>query len=471
MKIKEIIGLIDGELLSGNYDDEISEIKQDTRIISKGDTFIAFKGENEDGNTYIESAITNGASTCIINVKDYDLKGKKCNMIYVPDSLKALQKIIKYKMDNIDTKVVAVTGSVGKTSTRELIYEVVSTEYPVFRTSKNFNGMRGLPLTCSGIKDEDFAVLEMGMDGFGQLKELSEMVSPYIAVITNIGSSHIGKLGSKENILSAKAEIISGIRNNGFLILNADDPMLQSIISNWSKYQKDGKNINLLTYGIENKNAAFVANILEEDEKFTRFNLKILDQEFEFKINTTGKHNIYNSLVAICVSKILDISFENVAKGLLNMKSTEHRLDRFLTNKNMIVYDDTYNASYESIMAAIDVISSKKHYGRKVYIIGDVLELGEHAENYHRMIGQYIVTKGVDLLITAGENSKYINEEVLKYLPNVQAFHFKDRNEIIENLNLLQEDDILLIKASNGMKFIDIVKVLKQDEVSLEDIK
>ena len=274
-------------------------------------------------------------------------------------------------------------------------------------------------------------------------------------------------------------EIISGIRDNGFLILNADDKMLKTVIENFDKYTSNlGKNITLITYGIENKNADFVGEIVEKTERSTKIKVKIQDIELEFEINTVGIHNVYNSLVAIVISKIFDIKLENVKKALVNMKVTEHRMDKFVIGKNITIYDDTYNASYESVKAAIDVISNiKQDEGRKIYILGDILELGEFSERYHKKIADYLTLKGYNIVITAGENSKVIMEELQKDIieQNMEeerkVFHYTDYNEIIQHLDILKENDIVLVKASNGMKFSNIIKYLKekdQEEIEKE---
>ena len=448
MKIKEILNLIKGELLEGDYEGEINAIEQDTRLIQNGDTFIAFKGKI-DGNDFVNVAIEKGASTVIVNIQNIDTKGKKCNVIYVEDSLYDLQEIIRQKMNNINTEVIGITGSVGKTSTREIVTEVLSTKYSVFKNEKNFNGLRGLPLTCS------------------QIDLLSNIVKPKIGVITNIGSSHIGILRSKENILKAKTEILNGIRNNGFLILNIDDEYL----NNYSlSYQKDERNISLITFGINNENAMFNATNIKEKAGKTYFNVNITPEiNLTFEINSLGTHNIYNSLTSIIIGKIFDLTHEEIQKGLLNLKSTERRLQKIELN-NFILYDDSYNASQESVKAAIDFLSKEKSKGRYIYILGDVLELGDFAEEYHRKIGDALTKNKIDVLITAGENSIFINEQLNENGIKIEQYHFNNVDDLIENLIQFKENDTVLVKASNGMKFNKLVSYLKENFSNFETI-
>ncbi len=227
MKIKNIINLIEGELLSGNYEDEITHIEQDSRSIKRGDTFIAFKGEDFDGNTFFYDALENGAKTCIVTSKN--LQPVKANVIYVEDAQLALDRLIEYKMGLINPLIIAITGSVGKTSTRDIMANILSEKFKVFRSEKNYNERRGLPLNAINMPfDTEIAVLEMGMDTLGEISELSSLFRPDYAIITNIGMSHVEKLGSKENIFKAKLEIIDGMKEKGFLILNIDDDDLKS---------------------------------------------------------------------------------------------------------------------------------------------------------------------------------------------------------------------------------------------------
>lgn len=469
MKIKEIIGLVKGELIVGDYEAEIGPIEQDTRLIQHGDTFIAFKGENTDGNNFIQTAIEKGATSVIVNVTNVDTMGKKCNVIYVEDSLFALHEIIKYKLQNSNIKKIGITGSVGKTSTRDLIYEVLSTKFSVFKNEKNFNSRRGMPLTCSKIANEEIAVVELGMDGKGQIYELASILNPEIAVITNVGSSHIGQLGSRLEILNAKAEIIDGIKENGYLVINLDDDMLQSIKTNWHLYNKN--NINLITYGINNPEAIFNVTAIKEHDNLTEFTIDISGIKLNFTINSVGKHNIYNALVAIVVSKILELNTEEIQIGLNNLKSTERRFQKLELN-NITVYDDAYNASYESIKAAIDSFSRLPKAGRFIYILGDIFMLGEYAEYYHRKIGETLSKiDNLDVLITIGTHSLFINEELTEKNIKLERYHFKDVDSFLENILEFQANDTILVKASNGMNFKKIIDVLKEKYKKEEEWK
>lgn len=451
IKINDVIDKINGKIMKGTGEDYFSRLIQNSLEIKEGDTFVAAKGEKTDGHKYIKSAIDNGAKTCIITDDTIDLSEYDITIVYVKEHRKALQIIAKEMMKNVDIKKIAITGSVGKTSTRKAVYNVVSEKYDTYETEKNYNGVIGLPLTASKLENEELAVFEMGMNGMGEIEILTDIVRPDIAIITNIGSSHIGILGSIENILKAKMEIVKGIPKEGYLVLNADDNMLQKVISEKEKY-----NCNVVTYGID-KDADYKVediNVEEAEEK-----TKITVNGKIYEINSIAKHDIYNNLVAIVVGNLLKMDEMDIQRGLSKTKKEKRRLEK-IEKSGMTIYDDTYNASYESVKAAIETFKMLKIEGRMVYILGDVFELNEFAEEYHRKIGKILSKAKIDLLITAGENSKYINEEVLK-VKHIENYHFKDKDEVINNLGLLKEGDTVLIKASNGMKFDEIVKNIK----------
>lgn len=455
MKIKNIINLIEGELLSGNYEDEISYVEQDSRKIKRGDTFIAFKGDDFDGNNFFYNAIENGAKTCIVTRKD--LKPVKANVIYVEDAQLALDRLVQYKFDLIKPLIIGITGSVGKTSTRDIMHKILSEKFKVFKSEKNYNERRGLPLNAINIPmDTEIAVLEMGMDRLGEISELSQLFNPDYAVITNIGMSHIEKLGKKENILKAKLEITDGIKAKGFLLLNSDDELL----SEYLEYQKDNmfRTFKLLSFGIQDDEADLIGKLIQMEENEMSVTIKYGEKIFKIDTNLRGRHNIYNMLPGILLGLKLDMSEYEIQMALERVYLTERRMDKFTTTSGFTVYDDTYNASLESVKAAVEIL--RREEGRKVAILGDILELGDFSEEIHRKIGKYLNETNVDFVITAGKDAKYINEE----LESIKNVHFNNSEEILENLNeLLEEDDAILIKSSNGMRFNLISNKLRED--------
>lgn len=443
MKISEIIKYIDGELICGDLNKKINNIKIDSRKIELGDTFIGIKGEKYDGNEFYLDAIKKGAEILILDNKKIITKTEK-NIILVDNSIEALQKIAKYKMSSMNIKTVAVTGSVGKTTTKDLIYNVLKKDYKVLKTDKNFNGQIGLPLTVMSLKDEDILVVEMGMNEKGAIEKLSSIVKPDIAVITNVGTSHIGKLGSRKKILKAKLEILKNIKKDGFIIINNDNDLLHKKIKQLKKY-------NVITYGINNKSDYKATNIKIEENKI-QYNIK----NKRYKIQLTGLGNIYNSMVAIIIGELLKVK----KIDFKNIDLTDSRLQ--IINSRFKIIDDTYNASYESMINAIDTLNivGKK---RKIAVLGDIKELGKYSKKIHKKIGKYL--KNIDILITVGKYSKYINKKAK--IKN--KYHFNNIEEAIIHIKkIIKDNDTILVKASHSMNFKEIVKnIIYTDLVNL----
>ena len=437
MNLKDILKICDGKLICGNLNKKIKNVQIDTRTIKENDLFIGIKGENYDGNTFYQEAFKKGAIACILDNEKAIIKKEK-NIILVKNTIEALQRLAEYKRNKHNVKVIAVTGSVGKTTTKDLIYNVLKNDYKVLKTEKNYNGQIGLPLTVLKLKDEEILLVEMGMSEKGEINKLSKIVKPDIAVITNIGTSHIGKLGSRKNILKAKLEILNHM-NNGILILNNDNDLLFKI--------KKKLHQKIITFGIKNKSDYKVYDIKLKKNKTTfKLNNKL------YEINIPGLANIYNSLVAIIIGEIFNV--KNIEKNLKNVKITSNRLEIKKINSIKII-DDTYNASFESIINAIDtlkIIGNK----RKIAILGDVMELGIYSKKIHKKIGKNI--KDIDILITIGIYSK----NIYKKSKIKEKYHFKNIEEAKEKIiKIIKQDDTILLKASNSMNFKYLVEKLE----------
>lgn len=446
MKIKDILGIENAKILWGNENTILDNFSKDTRTIKTDDTYIGLIGENFDGNLFFEEAFKKGAKTCIVSTLNIDLnlqdKYPNTNLIWVSDTLKFLTSIAKKKRDNLNIPVIAVTGSVGKTSTKNIIADILSLKYKVLKTAGNLNTDIGLALTILAIKDEEIIVLEMGMSDFGEISTLTNIAKPNVAVITNIGTAHIGNLGSRENILKAKLEIIEGLKD--ILIVNNDNDLLHDWIKTTNISPK------IITYGIENKSDYEASNLTFNQE----------GSHYEFKtekitLNVLGSHFIYNSLVALAIADIYKIPLNLVKEKLNNLVLEPDRME-LIYKDNYTIINDTYNASYDSLYYALEVLSYFK--GRTIAVLGDILELGDFSEEIHRKIGSLIVKNKIDILITVGSNAKYINDEVKKLGYNIYNYHFETNEEAIVFIkNMTEKNDTILIKASHGMNFKEIV--------------
>ena len=458
MKIKEIIQETEGKLIQGNPEAECETFCRDTRIIKPGDAYIGIKGENFDGNTLWQQAFENGATTAIlqgINFQNQDIeKYENKNIIEVEDTIKALADIATYKRNlyGKDFPVVGVTGSVGKTSTKDIIANVVSQKYKTLKTQGNNNNEIGLPFTIFNLKDHEAAVIEMGMNHFNEISKLTKIAKPTISVITNIGTSHIGNLGSRENILKAKLEILEGM-DKKVLVINNDNDLLH-------KYNLENKDVEKHTYGIENKSDVMAEDIIL-NENNSAFICNLKGEKFKVKVPVGGIHFVYNALCAATVGNLLGLSIEQIKKGIETFELTKKRMDITELDNGVTVINDSYNASFESMQASLKYLSGLKN-NRKIAVLGDMFELGEYSKELHEKVGKEVAKNNIDILICSGDNSKYIVEAAKENgMESDNLYYFEDKSKIQEFIkNIWKKGDAILFKASNGMKFFEIVENL-----------
>ena len=444
--VRDIINVCNGVLIQGNDELECKNFTKDTRTINVGDIYVGIKGEVYDGNTFYMEAFNKGASACILDNESVIQKvDKDKTIILVDDSVKAIGALAKYKRSLYNIPVVAITGSVGKTSVKDMIYSVMKMKYNVLATKGNYNNEIGVPLTILGLDKHDALVVEMGMNHFNELHYLSNIAKPTLAVITNIGTAHIGNLGSRENILKAKLEILDGM-NGGTLFINNDNDMLRTV-----KYD------NLITIGIDN----------ESDYMAHDINMKAFSEEFYINdeyinLPVGSKAFIYNALFAYAVGIKLGISKEDIVQALESFKLSPHRLEVIHT-KNYTVIDDTYNASLDSIRSSLEILKNKEAK-RRIAVIGDVLEVGDYNEEIHTKIGEELFKSNLDIIVTIGDNTRYTD----KFLENKgfdNRYHFNNESESYEFFDdMLKDGDVVLFKASNGMKLKNIVNHLVMED-------
>ena len=456
--VKDILELTNGELIIGSQDFECENFSKDTRQIKENDIYVGIKGEKFDGNLFWKEALEKGAKCVIVENIDFskeDLEDFRDKIIVeVENTLESLYKIAAYKRKINDIPVVAITGSVGKTSTKDMIASVVSQKYKTLKTIGNNNNNIGLPFTILRLKDEEIMVLEMGMNHFGEISLLSKIAKPNICVITNIGTSHIGNLGSRENILKAKLEILDGAENP-IIIINNDNDLLHK----WYLENRDNKNI--ITFGIENESDIMPKN-LKLYHNGSEYECNINGENVKVKVPIAGEHFVLNALCATTVGNVLDIKPNKILQGIENVELTKNRMD--VVEKNGItIINDAYNASLESITASLKYLLTFKN-SRKIAILGDILEVGEYNEELHRKVGKEVVNQKVDILICYGEASKYIVDQARKEgMDEENIYYFEDKNQILDFLKEeIKKGDVLLFKASNGMRFFDLATEIEK---------
>ena len=441
MKVYEIVEATRGILVSGNKDDEINFFSQDSRQMTNGGMYIPLKGERFDGHNFIESAFQTGAQA-IISEKDVNYEDKI--VIKVKDTHQALKDMASYLRNHRPVKVVGVTGSVGKTSTRDMVYSVVKQKYKTLKTEGNYNNEIGLPLTILRYHDEEVLVLEMGMNHLQEMSRLSMIARPDIACITNVGTAHIGELGSRENILKAKLEIINGMKEGSTLIINQDNDMLQTV---------ELPHLNVVRVG-KGKEASIQASHIVLEETKSSFEVEYQGKKEIIEVPVQGEHNISNALIAIAVGIELNISLEDIKKGIQEFKLNKNLMD-ILEKNHKTVIDGTYNASVDSMKSSIDVLANYKK--RKVAILADMLELGDYSQQLHEEVGSYVASKGIDILVCVGKEAKYIYQKARESMKDV--YYFESNQEVIARLDeLLKEDDVILVKGSHSMNLKEVVE-------------
>ncbi len=451
LSLKEIASALGAECYGDTF---VTGVSIDSRTIEKGDLYIAVQGENFDGHDFSKSAIEKGAAAVMCH-KDIDCD---CPKIFVSDTREAFLALASWYRRQFDTFIVGLTGSVGKTTTKDMIASVFQSKKNTLKTEGNLNNSIGVPKTLMRLEEEtQAAVVEMGMDGKGQISVLTNCVQPDAAVITNIGVSHLENLGSREGILAAKMEIIEGLKKGGKLFLNSDDPYLMSVQP--GEYE-------IVYFGINNSACKYRAENITANGAGTEFDVCWGGNIQHAVIPAIGKHNVYDALCAFAVGCEYGISPENAAKGLAEYKPSGMR-QRLRTVKGITFIEDCYNASPDSVRAAISTLSSL-NVKRKIAVLGDMLELGTVSEEAHKNSGMIAAKKRIDAVFTLGEKSAATAEKA-KEMGVEYAENFNLHEELVSRLyGFIKEGDAVLFKASRAMKLEDVINPL-YEKLNAED--
>jgi len=465
MTLGNIAKACHGTLIEGNAELEIEDVVTDSRQVREKDLFLAIKGEHVDGHRFIPQVMKAHAAAVVCERKPEEESGP---YILVENVLQALQDMALFYRNTLKIPLIGVTGSVGKTSSKEFIASVINEKFHVLKTEGNYNNEIGVPLTLLKIReDHEAAVIEMGINHFGEMRRLGHMVRPDIMVFTNIGDCHLEFLGTRDGILRAKTEVFEEMDEASCVIINGDDDKLTGISEVHGKRP--------IRFGFSESNDFYADHMTAEGLYGSHVRIQIPGDEFEVMVPLPGEHMVRNALAATAVGIQLGLSIEEIAAGISHAKSTGGRSNIIQTEKYTLI-DDCYNANPASMCAAIDLLIQADT--RKVAILGDMFELGSNSDLMHAKIGRYAVEKGIDVLICVGEASLEMAkeaEEAENGIPGSgkkEIHYYPDKEKMIDELpELLSRGDTILIKASHGMEFQKIVNMLKDgnDEAEVRE--
>ena len=433
---------------------EVTGVAIDSRKIEEGFLFIPIKGARVDGHDFIPGVMEKGA-LCTLSEKV--LENVDFPYILVDSCQDAMKAIARHYRTALGIKVVGITGSVGKTSTKEMIASVLSQKYNVLKTAGNFNNEIGLPLTIFNIREEhEVAVLEMGINHFGEMHRLTKMAQPDICVITNIGLCHLEFLGDRDGVLKAKTEMFDYMQPNAKIILNGDDDKLITV--------GEVKGSTPKFFGLSTEHDAFATDIHSMSLKGTGCTLHLGDNTIETIISIPGHHMVYNALAGALVGQELGLTGEEIKAGIEALVPVSGR-NNLIETESLIIIDDCYNANPVSMKASLDVLATADN--RKVAILGDMFELGVNEKELLNGCGRHAAEKEIDIIICIGELAENMaagaNAVVSEGSSTSTVYHFATKADFFTAANkLFQKNDAVLVKASNGMKFPEIVEYLKK---------
>ncbi len=435
------------------YAEVVSSVAIDSRLIQKDGLFVATRGKRVDGHTFITDVASAGALCVICEDEPVDVE---ISYIVVQDCLKALLDLAKFYRRQLDIRIVAITGSVGKTTTKEFIASVLSEKYRVHKTTGNHNNLIGLPLTIFEITElHEVAVLEMGISQFGEMEKMAEASKPDVSVMTNIGECHLEYLGSLQGVLDAKSKLLDFMKIDGTLVSNGDDQMLLSIPEPKAKKR--------VHFGVRKENDVTVLDVNDFGLEGTHCRIQGKKTDYDVQIPLPGQHMIYNALAAVAVGEIFGLSKEEIERGIFHTRTVGSRSHMIATEKYAII-DDCYNANPVSMRAAINTLASAKT--RKVAILGDMGELGEESKILHENVGICARKQPIDVLIFIGKLMKYAKESAVKTEEerNAKIYYFDTKEEFyVKRDQILKKGDTILVKASNSQGFSAIVEKLTEN--------
>lgn len=429
---------------------EVSAITTDSRCVEKDCLFIPIVGERVDAHKFIPDVMEKGA---LVSLSERILEEADFPYIKVDSTLQAVKDIAEFYLEQLQIPVVGITGSVGKTSTKEVIASVLSQKYRTLKTEGNFNNELGLPLTVFRLRDEDeIAVLEMGISDFGEMSRLAKVARPDTAVITNIGTCHLENLGDRDGVLRAKTEVFAWLKENGHIVLNGDDDKLSTV--------KEYRGIRPVFFGLESGREIYADELESHGLKGVSCRIHMGEESFFVTVPMPGRHMVYNALAAAAVGRLYGLTNDQIRAGIESLEPLSGRFKMIETDKFLII-DDCYNANPMSMKASLDVL--KDGAGRRVAILGDMGELGTNEIALHEEVGRHAGTCGIDACICVGSLCRHMADCAKEANPELPVIHEPDRKSLLEHLEqYVKPGDTILVKASHFMEFTEVVRALQE---------
>lgn len=463
----QIADMCGGRLIgTASPEKKIAGVAIDSRKIATDVLFVPLGGANADGHAFVESSLQAGAGASLWQRgRDGAPDGA---LIEVEDVLEALQRLSSAYLLESGAKVIGITGSNGKTTTKDMVFALLGDSFRVHKTQGNFNNHLGLPLTLLSMpEDTEIVVLEMGMSDLGEIALLAQIAPPDVAIVTNIGESHLLNLGSRENIARAKLEIASGTKPGGLLVYNGDEPLIPLVLKEIEHSLPEG--LRTFRFGLEGTNDDYPTGMMRRGGGMT-FSSRI-EGDLCFSLPVLGSHNVTNALAAMAAARTFGVEAAQMKNGLATMQLTGMRIERLVGVSGLTILNDAYNASPTSARAAIDVLAGLDGYADNVLVLGDMLELGEQEREYHREIGRYAAQAGISAVYAYGPLSAESAEGALETMGSGAVHAFLDKAQMIAHLRRnLKPDDAVLVKASRGMKLEEVVYALRDEPLATEGV-
>ncbi len=452
---REVLGMTGGRT-SWNGSDKLRiwGVSTDSRTIGADQLFVPLAGEHYDGHQYVQQALSKGAAAALWQ-QDHG-EPPAGPVIVVEDTLAALQRLASEYRKQLSVRIAGITGSNGKTTTKDMLAAMLATTYKVHKTEGNLNNHIGLPLTLLQIEeDTEMAVIEMGMSGRGEIELLSKLAQPEVAIITNIGEAHLEQLGSRDEIAKAKLEILSGLRGNGLFVYPGEEPLIQKYLPEAAKPE-----IMLrMTFGEGKPNDLYPLIVLQDTEG-THFTLNSAPR-VNFFMSIFGRHNVQNAAAAFAAAKYLGAGEAAIFRALKELQPTQMRIEKLQGVSGLTILNDAYNASPTSMKAAIQLMYDMKIYSKRYLVLGDMLELGPNGPAYHEEIGRMMESRNIHAVYGVGELTRHLVKAAATKLPDGCALWFESKKELCEALiPELRPEDAVLVKASRGMKMEEVVEQL-----------